>query len=75
MRAALFLSFAVFTFAVAANADVPEGDKAKCEAGGGCLTMTRVQILKAMTDAHEAGRERGMGQGYVKGQQTCWKPT
>ena len=72
MRFALMIATAAL--AMSANADAPQADEARCAAGGGCLTMTRVQILSAMTDAYEVGREKGVNQGYDKGQRTCWKP-
>lgn len=72
MRFALMVAAAAL--AMSANADAPQTDEARCEAGGGCLTLTRVQVLKAMTDAYEMGRDTGVTQGYDKGQRTCWKP-
>lgn len=72
MRFALMIAAA--TLAMSASANAPQTDEVRCEAGGGCLTMTRVQVLKAMTDAYEVGREKGVNQGYDKGQRTCWKP-
>lgn len=74
MRAALFVIFVVLAFAVTANADAPQPDEDRCAVGGGCLTMTRAQIIDAMTNAHALGVEKGREAGYQKGQQTCWRP-
>ena len=75
MRAALMLVVAAGVLPASAQAPLTEAQKEQCEAQGGCLTLTRVQVLKAMTDAYEMGRETGVNQGYDKGQRTCWKPT
>lgn len=75
MKTALLLALAAAVLPVSAQAPLTEAQKEQCEAQGGCLTMTRIQILKAMTDAFEMGREKGISQGYDKGQRTCWKPT
>ena len=74
MKTALLLALAAAVLPASAQAPLTEAQKEQCEAGGGCLTMTRMQVLKAMTDAYEMGRETGATQGYDKGQRTCWKP-
>ena len=74
MKTALLFALAVSVLPVAAQAPLTDAQQADCAAGGGCLTLTRAQVVKALGDAHELGREKGRAQGYEKGQSTCWKP-
>lgn len=47
----------------------PEQIAAKCAAEGGCATLTREQLLKALLEAHRMGFEAG----YDTGERSCSK--
>lgn len=51
-----------------AGAQLTPEQAAKCEAEGGCLTMTRAALLKALEQAHAEGKATGASQ-------RCWKLT
>lgn len=48
----------------------PEQIAAKCEAEGGCLTLTRVQLVRALLEA----KQIGLDEGYDKGERKCSRP-
>lgn len=52
-----------------ARAELSTEQRAKCEAEGGCLTMTRAQLAKAMFDAHTEGEVTGRHAVKV----ACWR--
>lgn len=52
-----------------ASAELTVEQQAKCEAEGGCLTMTREALLRALSGAHVAGRVAGRESAKV----ACWR--
>lgn len=53
--------------ATAVNTQLTPEQTAKCEAEGGCLTLTRAALLKALEQAHAEGKATGASQ-------RCWRP-
>lgn len=49
---------AILLILLTACAQAPKVD-ARCEAGGGCLTMTKVQLVKAIQEAWLEGHKTG----------------
>ena len=50
-----------------AGAQLNPEQTAKCEAEGGCLTLTRAALLKALEQARAEGNATGASQ-------RCWRP-
>lgn len=53
--------------ATVVNTQLTPEQMAKCEAEGGCLTLTRAALLKALEQAHAEGKATGASQ-------RCWRP-
>lgn len=50
-----------------ASAQLTAEQAAKCEAEGGCLTLTRAALLKVLEQVHAEGKAIGASQ-------RCWRP-
>lgn len=63
------LLIAVILFAWPVAAQWTPAQQAACAAEGGCLTMTREALVRALAEAHEMGREAVSKQR----QRSCWR--
>lgn len=52
-----------------AAAQLTPAQQAVCATEGGCLTMTREALMKALAEAHDIGREAAIKQR----QRSCWR--
>ena len=63
-----WLAIFIALSATVVNAQLTDQQVAKCAAEGGCLTMTREALVKALNEAHANGKSVGAAQ-------RCWRPT